>query len=176
MGHLDQAWGDLGAIWSRLGEPKTLIFLRFFNTFWVLEGWKFVLFRFFFRFVFLLICCCFLARLWSDFGRLWGVKIGHFWHRFCDDFNSARLSWTKSVSRAPKSVPRAPKSTPRASQERSNSAQEHPKSAQERPKTAPRAPKSAQRAPKCVPRAAQERPGGSQDASQGAPGSSQGPC
>ena len=32
-GHLDRAWGHLGAILGRLGEPKTLIFLMFFNVF-----------------------------------------------------------------------------------------------------------------------------------------------
>ena len=31
--HLGQAWGHLGAILGWLGEPKTLIFLTFFNDF-----------------------------------------------------------------------------------------------------------------------------------------------
>ena len=33
LGHLGQAWGHLEVILGRLGEPKTLIFLRFFNVF-----------------------------------------------------------------------------------------------------------------------------------------------
>ena len=37
LGHLDRAWGDLGAILGRLGEPKTLIFLMFFNVFCNIE-------------------------------------------------------------------------------------------------------------------------------------------
>ena len=33
LGHLGRAWGHLVAIWGRLEEPKTLIFLLFFNDF-----------------------------------------------------------------------------------------------------------------------------------------------
>ena len=33
LGHLGRAWSHLVAIWGRLGEPKTLIFLVFFNDF-----------------------------------------------------------------------------------------------------------------------------------------------
>ena len=33
LGYLDGVWGRLGTIWSRPGEPKSLIFLVFFNTF-----------------------------------------------------------------------------------------------------------------------------------------------
>ena len=33
LSHLGRAWGHLEAVSSRLGEPKTLIFLRFFNVF-----------------------------------------------------------------------------------------------------------------------------------------------
>jgi hypothetical protein len=33
LSNLDQAWGHLGAMRSRLERPKSLIFLRFFNTF-----------------------------------------------------------------------------------------------------------------------------------------------
>ena len=33
LGHLGQAWGHLEAVLGLLGEPKTLIFLRFFNVF-----------------------------------------------------------------------------------------------------------------------------------------------
>ena len=91
---------------------------------------------------------------WEAFGRLWGVQISHFWHRFLDDF---RMSFQER----PKSGPRAPKSA----QKRPKSGQERPKSGQVRPKNRPRAaksgPRAAQERPKAAksdPRAAQERP------------------
>ena len=33
LGHLGRTWGHLEAVSRRLGEPKTLIFLVFFNVF-----------------------------------------------------------------------------------------------------------------------------------------------
>ena len=82
------------------------------------------------------------------FGRLLGVKIGHFGHRFFDYF-------CMSFQERPKSAQEPPKSGPRAA-----------KSGQERPKSGPRAPKSAQERPKSGqerPKAAQERPREAQD-------------
>ncbi len=33
LGHLGRAWGHLEAVLGRLGEPKSLIFLKFFGVF-----------------------------------------------------------------------------------------------------------------------------------------------
>ena len=85
------------------------------------------------------------GSFWEAFGRLWGVQIGHFWHRFFDDFcmsfqdrPKSGQEQPKSAQEPPKSLPRAPKSGPRGAQERPKSAQESPKSAQEAPKRGPR--------------------------------------
>ena len=37
LGHLGRAWSHLGTTLGRLEEPKTLIFLRFFNVFCKIE-------------------------------------------------------------------------------------------------------------------------------------------
>ena len=83
----------------------------------------------------------FLVVFWSDFGvileafgRLWGVQIGHFWHRFFDDF-------CMSFQERPKSGQERPK----RDQGRHKSGQGRPKGGQEQPKSAPRAAKSGPR-------------------------------
>ena len=107
--------------------------IRFSTTFasWGVLCWFYI--GSFFASFFASIFGRFGGRFWSHFGRLWGVQIGHFWHRFFDDF---------CVS----------------FQERPKSAQEAPKSAQERPKSAPRAPKRGPRGAKRGPRAAKRDP------------------
>ena len=91
-----------------------------------------------------------LVRFWCHLGWLLGAKIGHFWHRFFDDF---RMSF---------------QDRPKSGQERPRAPQEPPKSAQERPKRSPRAAKSGPRAPKSGPRAAKRglRPAKSEQTQQ----------
>ena len=69
-----------------------LIFIRFVNTFWVLEGAIFVLCWLFFSFVFCIdvwsLFCAILVSFWGAFGKLLAAQIDHFWHRFWHDFRT----------------------------------------------------------------------------------------
>ena len=76
----------------------------------------------------------FWGRFWLPFGTLLGAQIGHFWHRFFDDFGM-------SFQERPKSG----QERPRAAQEWPRAAPERPKSGQKRPKSGPRATKSCQK-------------------------------
>ena len=77
----------------------------------------------------------FFVQFWCHVGTLWGAKIGHFGHRFLDDFCMLFQG------------------RPKSGQERPKSSQEPPKSAHKR---APRAAKRAPRAAKSDPRGPQE--------------------
>jgi len=98
---------------------------------------------------------CFASIFVIDFGRFWvpflapsgrllGAQIGHFWHRFLDDFRIAFQDRPESGQELLKSSPRAPKRPKRSPR----AAQEQPQSAQERPKSDPKRPKSGQEGPK----------------------------
>ena len=69
------------------------------------------------------------GRFWGHFGSLWGFQIGHFWHRFFDDFCMSFQERLKSGQERP-----------RAAQERPRAPQERPKSGQEQAKSGPRRP------------------------------------
>ena len=111
----------------------------------------------------------FLVRCWGHFGRLLGVQIGHFGHRFwvdlCMSFQERSTSTQerpKSAPRAPQESPRAAKSGPRAAQSGPRAAKRGPRAAQERPRAAKSGPRAAQERPKSGqerPKSGQERPG-----------------
>ena len=108
----------------------------------------------FFRFVFCIDFCLLsgliLVRFWRPFGSPMVVQIGHFGHRFVDDFcmsfhvcapvhACACLCVCVCVCVAPgppQDGPRAPKSGPRAAKSGPRAAKSGPRAAQERPKAA----------------------------------------
>merc|ERR1711965_677704 len=73
---------------------------------------------------FALIFGRFLVRFWCHLGTLLGAQIGHFWHRFLDDFFMSFQERPKSGQEPPKRGPRAAKSTPRAAKIAPRAAQE----------------------------------------------------
>ena len=70
LSHLGRAWGHLEAVSSRLGEPKTLIFLRFFNVFLqnrsFQQKWS--------SWLVLRRSWSLLGRSWCLLGRSWGSQ------------------------------------------------------------------------------------------------------
>ena len=77
MGRSWAVLGHLGAVWERLGELKTLIFLWFFNDFWKID----VLSKrghFGRSWAFLGLTWADLGSSWGDLGRSWGI-LGRSW-------------------------------------------------------------------------------------------------
>ena len=87
--------------------------------------------RVYFVFLFASFCASifghFLVRFWCHFGRLWGAQIGHFWHRFFDDFCMSFQDRPKSGQERPKSAQEPPKSVPRAPQSAHEGSEKPPK-------------------------------------------------
>ena len=88
----------LGSFWEAFGSQKqTFLALIFCVNFWSFFG-------------------PILRSSWEAFWRLWGIEIGHFGHRFLDDFGMALPERPKSVQERPNTAakrgPRAAKSGP----------------------------------------------------------------